>query len=615
MAFSCAKYVKKCNVTKKLQLHYKCIKYIDFLIKNCKIQLYGIILKKIFNTKYTSIFYKNMQKILLYYKKEIKMASASCLGLYIEEHLIKYAKVSKEHEKIKVESFGIKFYDKIGPAIDQVIQETYSQRTPISVNISEEMYNYFDMFALLSKNDLQKAVSTEFESFCTEKGYNPNVFESRYAVVEDLFDKEKIKVLHIAENKIELNKRMQQIDGYKLVNMSPISVSIPNLIDTSKNENIVVVNVEEKTTITTIMKDKIYNVETLEEGSNEILSKINLKENSYSKAYEICKNTTIYTSEGKELQQEESTYLEDIMPTVYNIVSKVMKIINSTTEKINKVYITGTVALINNIDLYFQEYLTDVECQILKPYFIENTRDISVKDYIEVNSAISMALMGIGDGISGMNFKKQTFLEKIPDWLKIEVTPKNEKNSQKEKKYKNPIKMDLGERLDKTEIGLVRIAGSLALLVIIYSVFSIAIGKQMNQKENEALQSIETTKKQITLANKDDEKIKTRINNYSKLIENIEEANNKITERNKTRNAIPNLLNQIMTIVPEKVQITSIENTSDTHIVINAQSNKYEQLGYLKTRIKTEAILTNVFSTAGQKNDGVVTVKIEGDLP
>ena len=26
----------------------------------------------------------------------------SCLGIYIEEHLIKYAKVSKEHENIKV---------------------------------------------------------------------------------------------------------------------------------------------------------------------------------------------------------------------------------------------------------------------------------------------------------------------------------------------------------------------------------------------------------------------------------------------------------------------------------------------------------------------------------
>ena len=95
----------------------------------------------------------------------------------------------------------------------------------------------------------------------------------------------------------------------------------------------------------------------------------------------------------------------------------------------------------------------------------------------------------------------------------------------------------------------------------------------------------------------------------------MEEANNRITDRNKTRNAIPNLLNQIMSIVPENVQLTSIENTTATHIVINAQSNKYEQLGYFVAKMKTDVILTNVVSTAGQKDNNVVSIKIEGDLP
>ena len=35
----------------------------------------------------------------------------------------------------------------------------------------------------------------------------------------------------------------------------------------------------------------------------------------------------------------------------------------------------------------------------------------------------------------------------------------------------------------------------------------------------------------------------------------------------------------------------------------------------LKAKIKTDVILTNVISTAGQKDNSVVTVKIEGDLP
>ena len=242
---------------------------------------------------------------------------SSCLGLYIDEHLIKYAKVSKDHEKIKVESFGIKFYEKIGEAIDQIVEETYSQKTPISVNMSEEMYNYFTMFALLTKNDLQKAIKTEFDSYCTDKGYNPNVFETRYAIVDSKMDKDKLKIIHIAENKIELNKRVQQFSDYHLSNISPISMAIPNIVRIAKDENCIIVNMEDETYVTTIINGNIFNVDILEVGSSEILDKINLKENSYAKAYEVCKNTTIYTSEGSELQMpSDEGYLPDIMPTL-----------------------------------------------------------------------------------------------------------------------------------------------------------------------------------------------------------------------------------------------------------------------------------------------------------
>ena len=538
---------------------------------------------------------------------------SNCLGLYIEDNLIKYAKVSKEHDEIKVESFGIKFYEKIGDAINQIIEETYSQKTPISINLSEEMYNYFEMFALLTKNDLHKAIKTEFESYCAEKGYNPNVFETRYAIVDNQLDKEKLEIIHIAENKIELNKRMQQLEGYRLTNVSPISMSIPNLIDIGKKENSIIINIEDITTVTTIIGSKIYHIDTIEEGSSDILSRINLQENSYSKSYEICKNTTIYTSEGKDLQQGEAGYLEMIMPTLYNIVGEIRKVINQAPEKIEKAYITGSAAMINNIDLYFQEYLSEADCQILKPYFVQNTKDISIKDYIEVNSAISLGLMGLGEGIAGMNFKKATFSEKIPSWMKIEVNPDR---SPKDKKYLGGmLTWDLGQPLDKTETGLIRIAISLFLLVVIYSGFSALLANQMNKKEAEADSSIASTNQQITLANNDSEKIKTKTNEYTTMIKNLEDMNNKLTDRTRTKNAIPNLLNQIMFIIPENVQITSIENTTDTHIVIDAQSNKYEQLGYLKAKIKSDVILTNVISTAGQKDNNVVTVRIEGDLP
>ena len=538
---------------------------------------------------------------------------ANCLGLYVENNIIKYAKVSKEHEKIKVEAFGVKFYDNLEKAIDQIVEETYSYKTPISINLSEEVYNYFDMFSMLSNKDLSKAIKTEFEMYCADQGYNPNVFETRYVVSKNPADKEKLKVIHIAANKIELTKKLQVLEKYKLSDIVPVSMTIANLIETKPKENCLIVNMEENTTVTTILDENIYNINLFDEGSQEFLRKINLKENSMAKSYEICKNTTIYTSEGKDLQENEIGYLEDIMPTLYTIVGNVRKIINESEEKIDKVYLTGTATLINNLDLYFQEYLNEINCEILKPYFINATKDISVQDYIEVNSAISLALSGLGQGVQGINFKKQNFNDKIPDWLKIEVNPGKEKKSKLA--TSGWFTNDLGEKLDKTEIGLIRTVGGLFILFIVYSCFSMLLNNQMDSKEAQAQESISSTTAQIQRVENDKTKIESRTNDYTEMIQNLQDLNDRITDASKTRDAIPNLLDRIMFIIPENVQLTSIKNTTGTHIVIQAQSNKYEQLGMFKAKLDTEMYLTNVISTSGQQENNVIKVTIEGDLP
>ena len=539
---------------------------------------------------------------------------ASCLGLYIDNNIIKYAKVSKEKDNLKVESFGVNFYEKLEDGIKQVIEETYSYKVPISVNLAEENYEYFDMYSLLNKNDLPKAIKTEFEAYCGDKGYNPNVFETRYALVDNLEDKEKIRVIHVSNNKIDLNKRFQQIQGYKLSGAFPIGMSIPNLNKFQPKENALIVNIEGKTTITTIINQKIYDVKTLDIGSEDFLTKINLKENSYSKAYEICKETTIYTSEGKELG-EEATYLEDIMPTLYEIVGQVKKVLNESLEKIEKVYITGTAALINNIDLYFEEYLENAKCEILKPDFIKVTQDLNIKDYIEVNSAISLALMGLNVGIKGMNFKQNTLLDQLKDALKVDITP--DKKGKEKKLAGNLFTNDLTQPLDATEKALLRVTAGLLMLFVIYSGFSALINNQMENKSKQAQESISNTNSQISAVNSDNEQVKAVTSEYTTMIQNLQEINDKIADTNKTKKAIPNLLTALMSGMPEDVQITSIKNTSDTHIEIIAQSRYYDQLGFLKAKIKTDGILQKdtVISSAGEKNNDIITMKIEGDLP
>ena len=540
---------------------------------------------------------------------------ASCLGLYIENNLIKYAKVSKEKDKTVIQAFGVKVYDKLEDTIRQIVEETYSYKIPVCINLSQETYQYFNMFAMLSKKDLDKAIKTEFDIYCNEKGYNPNVFETRYAVVENITDSNKLKVIFVTSNKIELNKQIQLLEKYKLSGIYPLPIAITNLIDTKPNEDFIVINIEEKATITTVINKNIYDVKVLEQGSGDFLDKINLKENSYLKAYEACKETTIYTSEGKTLTEEQTGYLEEIMPVLYQIVGQAQKTINESVEKIEKVYITGTGALINNIDLYFEEYLEGVSCEILKPNFVTKTQEINIKDYIEVNSATAIALMGMGVGIAGMNFKKNTVNDKLKEMFTIELNGKEDKVKKGNSALGNLFINDLKEPLDKTEKGLLNIAIGVLILFIVYTGFATILKNEYIRKGKQADESISNTRQQISAVETDDNAIKEITNDYTAKISNLEEINRNIEERNRIRGAIPGLLNQLMNVIPSSVQITSIENTNTNHVEIIVQSPKYEQIAFLIGSIKTDVILTNVISTSGQKTGDVVLVKIEGDLP
>lgn len=541
---------------------------------------------------------------------------ASCLGLYIEKNVIKYAKVTKEREALKIESFGMKFYDRLDESIKQIISETYSYKNPVSINLSEEMYNYFYMFNLLNKNDLKKAIETEFESYCFDKSLNKNAFESRYALSNDVEDKDKIKVIYVSANKATVSRITQLTEDVKASTITPIGTSITNIANVKPKENFLIVNMEDKTTVTAVVNQKVYNVDKLDEGAEEILGKISAKENSYAKAYEICKNSTIYTMEGKELQDDDNEYLDDIMPTLYKIVNKVQEYTVNSTIKFDKIYITGTMSVVNNIDLYFQEFFKIEKCEILKPYFVTENVKINVKDYIEVNSAIALALQGLGYGIKSMNFKSPSFLEKLPDLMKMEIGPSKGNN----KKSSNSLNInfsDLKTKMDHTERWLLRVAGGILALTLIYSAFSGYLNNQITNKLNEVDEVYTDTLNNIGLIEKDNSSVKQKTNKYIELTDNLKNINQEIKEASRSKDVIPNLLMQIMYIIPEDVQITEIENTTGSHIVIKAQSKKYEQLGYFKAKIKEDNILKKktVVSSQGEVEGEFVKIVIEGDLP
>ena len=529
----------------------------------------------------------------------------SCLGLYIEHNLIKYAKVSKNNDIIKVESFGVKFYENITSAIKQIVEETYSFKLPICINTTDEVYNEIEAFSLLSQKDIDSVIKTEFENICLEQDINKNIFEQRYILANSDSSSERIKAIHFSIQKTLIEQRKNQFADYKLNYIIPGSISISNLIKKEKKGTCLVVNIEKNTTITKIKNNKISKIKVIDIGAEEILNKINKKENSYSKAYEICKNSTIYTDSDKDLQYEENEYLEDIMPTLFQIVSQVRNAIDESIETIDKVYITGIGAIINNIDIYFQDYLKSTSCEILKPIFINNNSKINIKDYIEVNSAISLGLYALEKDDLNINFLKEVGINRL--WTIL--------NSNIGNVGSNTVTKNLSEVFLKFNKQYNVVCTTFSTALIIYIIGNCLINAQLNDKITQAEKSISNTESKIQKIQDYNKKFNSLEAKYERLISNIEDINNANSEDKRYRNAIPNLLNNIMTVIPTNVQLTSIDNTTDTHVVITAKSKHYDEIAYFKTKLKTEEILENVVSDTGSASGGYLSVTIEGELP
>lgn len=536
-----------------------------------------------------------------------------CLGIYIEDDVIKYAKLDKSKDVLKVEASSVVFFDR-GNAfqtIEKIVRETFSSKDPICINVSNEIYNYFDVFSALRTADQKKSLDLDFELLCSEKGYNRESLDTRFILRDSKENVEKLKAIHIATNKDNLKTRLQNFSGFKVVSATPIPTSIYNLLDNGKNEddNVVIVNIEGDTKVTTIVGGEIYNVNIIPQGMDEILENINKVENSMQKSYECCKNTTIYTQDAQELKAvQDNDHLEDVMPVLYKIVNEVRKIVDSSVASISRVYITGLGTAINNVDLYFQEYIQTAKCELLKPFFMNNMSSVKVpiKEYIEVNSAIALALEGLGYGSKDLNFKGKSGAAEVNI------------NTQSVAEFFRGF-TSWRTPLNAFDKSLIRILVCLIIGIIGYTVASDLIVNEIHHKTDEIGTAAGVVEEEIDTIGSQVKIIKEASESYDSLLKALTAADENTSTKPDTtvikKYAIPNLLYKILQVIPKQVQITSIQNTEDTHIVIKAQAEKYEQLGYFKAVLMTDSILLNVTSDTSYKSGNVVYVTIEGDLP
>lgn len=541
------------------------------------------------------------------------------LGISISNQVIKYAKVTKNNDQLDVASFGVKFYDNLENDIQQIISETNSENIPICIDTQNEKVNYFSIFGLLSKSDTKKTIETEYETLCADNHMNPNAYEGRYLIVNDINNKDRNRVIYFTESKTDLEERIGLFKNQKISSITPLPTSLCNIVEAKKGENIMIVNIEEKTTITTILNQRIYSIDMIPSGMAEVLDKINEKENSYTKSYEACKNTTIYTMETTATDDPNNKYLSLIIPTLFNIVQEVKKVKDIYT-RIDRIYLTGLGTVVNNIDLYFQEYFQESKCEILKPYFAANNSKINIKDYIEVNSAIALALDGMDYGLKDLNFRSSNWKEDLNNLLHSDL--KSLGKGSKGKSTSFTFDTNMSGPLKPTEVWLIRCCVTVLMIAIIYSVCSVLLGNQISAKTAQAQEVIDDTTSQINQLNSNENDINRKIADFERVTTNLQNASSSIALKQGRKNEIPTLLNQIVYTIPKNVQLTSIKDTevevdgeTKQHISIVAQSKQYEQLAYFKARLSNSGYLLNVTSTEGTKTGEFVIVTIEGDLP
>lgn len=543
----------------------------------------------------------------------------SCLGIYIEDNLIKYAKVQKDKDNIKVEAFGTKFYENIQQAIDQIVSETNSSKIPISINLSEEYYDYFSYFALLNKNALKKSIDIDFEMLCSEKGVNKDDMERKNIFALDQDDAQKMKAINVSIEKNTLDSKKALFEKYNLATIEPLPIGIMNLIKLNNDSNELIVNMEEKTTLTFCENGQIDKIDEIETSIMETIREISKQENSQTKAYEILKNTTI-SSQDMDTVQDGNEYMDIIVPTLFKMLNEIKEKMDQYGRQITKIYFTGTGIVINNVDMYFQDRLNDIQCDLVKPSFLDSqSLKIGIKDYIEVNSAISLALSGLQSG-NELNFANKNAFN--IQGLEIAGLPKGKGDKVKS------LKETAGEKLDAFEKLVVRLLILAIIFIMIYSTLTKNLYTNMEQKLSDTDQKTRETQASIVSMSKTKTSVEYLTSEYESLISKLNNESVQNGQAVYRSDEINNFLTKLKTIIPTEVKLVSLENTQSRHFVIQARAAKYQQLGYFKALLETatsegtsyKAILENVKASTGIRyhdsdtNEDYVLVTIEGDL-
>ena len=183
----------------------------------------------------------------------------SCLGIYIDKNIIKYAKVTSDKATagITLDAHGVKFYDNVQATVAEIAEEVDMRNGPISVALSNEEYYMTQVFSNLKKKDMMELILAEYSEKNTKEGIPTSIMEMRFKLAQNIGVLDKNLALCVSTSKAELANINQNFSEFKIASIEPLPVSIKNLFaNEAIDEESIVINIEDKTTITLFTKNK-----------------------------------------------------------------------------------------------------------------------------------------------------------------------------------------------------------------------------------------------------------------------------------------------------------------------------------------------------------------------
>lgn len=536
----------------------------------------------------------------------------ACLGVYLGEKIIKYAKLEQDEKtkKVSLNSYGTKYvFGKKEEELMDLISQTGSDNGTICLNIPETYKLETEVLKQLKKSDVQSVIALEVSDSAIQRGINEKTVEHRYTLIDSKISAANTHAIIEVANKSDITKYSENPNIKNLAGIYPVE-HLLNRITTQPN-NYILLNVDEETTMIFVSNNVPVMSRKIDVNMKSILDTLAIQEGSYAKACDLCRTINVLSDDSLDYKLESV-----IEPVIQDLLNRVGRVIEETNFQCGKIMLNGLINLFINIEVLFEQFF-GIDTEKLKPQFLNlDETTINIAEVIETNEAIALAYEGLTGYKKELNFyaAPAQVASAANGPLNLKSIFSKPKPGEQKKAFVMPA-----INIDKAKVEKVLMLSNLtaASVLVCYLVFSIIYAKELNTLQSTLNQNISQIQVDISKVKSDTKYINEVKNKYSTYNNYISSTVAKIKEgkigKYSTYN-VANFMQKIAKYIPTNVELVSIASNDNKSVAIIARSKSYSELGYFVSQLKLKGVLENV-KTGNVEHGTYITVTIGGDLP